>query len=134
MKTLSNNGGGGFALYVYPRWSTIVGWCILICCIIPIPLVFIVNYFREYFLLRRQANAGLDKPRYLQAITENNSPRYDWGPKKKQNQFGLYEHLQRNQSNDELVTKSTRSFEKNTYFNETILLDDNGQDILVERF
>ncbi len=50
---MSNNAGAGFDAYVYPKWSTIAGWCIFAACILPIPLVFIVNYFREYFTLRR---------------------------------------------------------------------------------
>lgn len=33
----------------------------------------------------------LEKPRYIKAITANNSPRYDWGPKKKINQYGFYD-------------------------------------------
>ncbi len=52
-KTMSNNAGAGFDAYVYPKWSTIAGWCIFVACIIPIPLVFVVNYFREYFSLGR---------------------------------------------------------------------------------
>jgi hypothetical protein len=51
--TMSNNPGAGFEAYVFPQWSTILGWCIFVACIIPIPLVYIVNYFREYFALRR---------------------------------------------------------------------------------
>lgn len=35
----------------------------------------------------------LEKPRYLGAISENNSPRFDWGPKKKANHYGRYAHL-----------------------------------------
>jgi hypothetical protein len=53
-KPLSNGAGAGFDAYVYPQWSTIVGWCIFVACIIPIPLVFIVNYFQEYFALARR--------------------------------------------------------------------------------
>lgn len=43
-EALSNNAGGGFDAYVYPRWSTIVGWFIFVGCIISILLVFIINY------------------------------------------------------------------------------------------
>jgi hypothetical protein len=53
-KPLSNKAGAGFDAYVFPQWSTIAGWCIFVACIIPIPLVFIVKYFREYFSLRRK--------------------------------------------------------------------------------
>ena len=48
---LSNNAGGGFAAYVYPQWSTIAGWFIFVFCIIPIPLVYLINYIREYIAL-----------------------------------------------------------------------------------
>lgn len=34
-----------------------------------------------------------EKPRYLKAITENNRPRYDWGPKRAANHQGPYAHL-----------------------------------------
>ena len=34
-----------------------------------------------------------EQPRFLQAVTENNSPRFDWGPKKAANQYGRYAHL-----------------------------------------
>jgi hypothetical protein len=35
----------------------------------------------------------MGKPRYLEAITRNNSPRPYWGPKKKVNHYGRYAHL-----------------------------------------
>jgi hypothetical protein len=47
-KRMANGAGGGFEAYVYPEWSTIVGWFIFVGCIIPIPLVYIVNYIKEY--------------------------------------------------------------------------------------
>ncbi len=53
-KRLSSNGGGGFEAYVYPEWSTIVGWCIFGVCIIPIPVVYIIIYIREYRSIDRQ--------------------------------------------------------------------------------
>ncbi len=45
---MENQANGGFEAYVYPKWSTIVGWFIFAGCIIPIPLVYIVNYIKEY--------------------------------------------------------------------------------------
>ena len=33
------------------------------------------------------------RPRYLAALTANNSPRKDWGPMKRINQYGIYVHL-----------------------------------------
>ncbi|CAF3030397.1 unnamed protein product [Rotaria sp. Silwood2] len=111
-KRMSNSGGGGYESYVYPYWSAIVGWCIFVACIIPIPLVFIVNYIREYFRLGRRRtirtiisltendnhyyNKYFEKGRYIEAFTQNNSPRYDWGPKKIVNHYGLYAHLKSN--------------------------------------
>jgi hypothetical protein len=45
----------------------------------------------------------------LEAITQNNSPRYDWGPKKHVNQYGIYAHLQNKQSKEEMVMNEIRS-------------------------
>ncbi|CAF1682399.1 unnamed protein product, partial [Adineta ricciae] len=104
-----NKEGAGFEKYQYPQWSTILGWFIFIGCVIPIPLVYLVSYIKEYQRLGLQqiakpigiesdnhlheGNNYLEKPRCLAAITENNSPRFDWGPKKRINQYGLYAHL-----------------------------------------
>ena len=40
-----------------------------------------------------EENPHSEKPIYLRAFTENNSPRNDWGPKKRVNQYGLYAYL-----------------------------------------
>lgn len=117
-KALSNNAGGGFDAYVYPQWSTIVGWLIFISCIIPIPIVFIVNYIREYIALGSAKDNFSEKPRYIQAFTENNSPRFDWGPKKKINQYGLYSHLNRVETKTELID--------NTFTNENYHEEENS--------
>ncbi len=53
-KAMSNNAGGGFDAYIYPEWSTIVGWCIFVICIIPIPLVYVISYIREYRSMDRR--------------------------------------------------------------------------------
>ena len=45
---MANNAGAGFEYYAYPQWSTALGWIIFICCVIPIPIVYIVNYIREF--------------------------------------------------------------------------------------
>lgn len=58
-RPLSNGAGGGFAAYVYPEWSNIAGWLIFALCIIPIPLVFIINYIREYMALGRGGTVSL---------------------------------------------------------------------------
>ncbi len=57
---MSNAAGAGFPAYVYPDWSTIVGWFIFVACIIPIPLVFIINYFQEYFSIGRKQIVSFD--------------------------------------------------------------------------
>jgi hypothetical protein len=51
---MENGAGGGFEAYIYPEWSTIVGWLIFAGCIIPIPLVYIVSYIREYRAIGRR--------------------------------------------------------------------------------
>jgi len=43
---------GGYEAYQYPQSSTILGWFIFIACIIPIPLVYLVNYIKEYQAIR----------------------------------------------------------------------------------
>ncbi len=48
MKLLESGAGGGFEAYTYPGWTLGVGWLIFIGCILPIPLVYIVNYIKEY--------------------------------------------------------------------------------------
>lgn len=62
---MSNGAGAGYKAYVYPEWSTIVGWCIFVACIIPIPLLFIINYIREYLTLRRKDIVSFTKENFL---------------------------------------------------------------------
>jgi hypothetical protein len=57
-------------------------------------------------------NNYLETPTYLKAITENNSPRYDWGPKKRINHYGLYAHL------NSLQTKTDAVLENQDIINE----------------
>ena len=45
---MKNKAGAGFEDYAYPNWSTALGWLIFVCCIIPIPLVYLVNFIKEY--------------------------------------------------------------------------------------
>jgi hypothetical protein len=47
-ETLQNKEGDGFAAYVFPQWSAILGWIIFVICIIPIPLFFLISYIQEY--------------------------------------------------------------------------------------
>jgi hypothetical protein len=49
---MKNKAGAGFPDYEYPQWSTIVGWFIFAACILPIPLVYIVNYIKEFRAIR----------------------------------------------------------------------------------
>ncbi|CAF1020255.1 unnamed protein product [Rotaria sordida] len=133
-KRMSHSASAGYEAYEYPDWSVIVGWCIFIACIIPIPLVFIVNYIREYFALGRKEiiqtidsstenvsqydNKYFEKPRYIEAFTQNNLPRYDWGPKKSINHYGLYAHLKSIESNEYMFLHDALSKSGiNGYFN-----------------
>ena len=43
-----NEVGAGYNRYEYPSWSQVLGWFIFVLCIIPIPLVYLVNYIKEY--------------------------------------------------------------------------------------
>ncbi len=105
---MSNNAGGGYKSYVYPEWSTIVGWFIFLICLIPIPLVYVITYIREYRSIDSDEvkstipdsqeylvddNYYSMKPRYLEALNRTNLPRNDWGPMKSVNHYGLYKHL-----------------------------------------
>lgn len=103
-KPIEIKGSAGYETYVFPIGSTVCGWFIFVACIIPIPIVYIYSYVKEYKLIRAEEieNDYNEKPRYLEAITRNNSPRNDWGPKKKANQFGIYAH----QPADDLQTKT----------------------------
>ena len=48
IEPMKNKAGGGFEEYTYPMWSTVLGWMIFLACVIPIPLVYIINYIKEY--------------------------------------------------------------------------------------
>ncbi len=50
---MKSSAGSGYPEYIFPQWTTIVGWIIFAICLIPIPLVFLINYIREYHALRR---------------------------------------------------------------------------------
>ncbi|CAF1391258.1 unnamed protein product [Adineta steineri] len=131
---MKNNEGAGFEAYEYPQWSTILGWLIFVGCIIPIPIVYIYNYIKEYknIGLKQIANPigvgngnelvedndYMKQPRYLEALTQNNSPRDDWGPKKRVNQYGLYAHLRKieiNNTNNEIRLPSTIEFPNRSF-------------------
>ncbi|CAF3562698.1 unnamed protein product [Rotaria sp. Silwood1] len=103
---LSIKAAGGFPDYEFPRWSVILGWFIFVFCILPIPLVFIISYIREYRRLSAlQTTTGIlgdnsqlteykePKPIYLQALTANNSPADTWGPRRRKHQKDAYAHL-----------------------------------------
>ncbi|CAF3963463.1 unnamed protein product [Adineta steineri] len=108
-KRMTIGAGGGFDEYIYPEWSVIIGWIIFLLCILPIPLVYLISYINEYRSTKNNESSKslvsdsrdyfvndddyTIKPRYIEAITENNSPRDDWGPIKSVNHYGLYRHL-----------------------------------------
>jgi hypothetical protein len=83
-------------------------------------------------------NDYLDKPRYLEAITENNSPRYDWGPKKRINHYGLYAHLNALQSNNDIMLNGIRQTTGTEFDNGNFLKDNvsnkSTTEIIDERF
>jgi len=133
-KTMENEASAGYEKYTYPPWSQILGWFIFILCIIPIPLVYLVNYIKEYRKIEvKELSSRIDpktghsvhektdyeeKPRFLQSITENNSPRFDWGPKKKVNQTGRYAHLRLNKEFVQLSTRQDEQRQTNEFVNE----------------
>ncbi|CAF1258043.1 unnamed protein product [Rotaria sordida] len=107
-RPLTIDAAGGFPHYEFPRWSTILGWFIFVCCILPIPIVFVISYIREYRKIAAQraakgnfgddndspvANNFEEKPLYLAALTANNSPADYWGPRRRKHQTGAYAHL-----------------------------------------
>jgi hypothetical protein len=49
---MENDPSAGFPKYRYPEWSQIIGWFIFAACIVPIPLVYIINYIKEYLDIR----------------------------------------------------------------------------------
>jgi hypothetical protein len=77
----------------------------------------------------------LEKPRYIEAFTQNNSPRYDWGPKKKINHYGLYAHLNAFESNDEMGLNGLPTSGTNTFLNESFQEDNvSHKDVTEIRF
>jgi len=50
--------GSGYPEYIFPQWTNILGWFIFAFCLIPIPLVYLVNYIREYRALGRSNHVG----------------------------------------------------------------------------
>lgn len=49
---MTNNESAGYEKYQFPEWSTIIGWFIFAGCVVPIPLVYVVNYIKEYRAIR----------------------------------------------------------------------------------
>ena len=95
-KRMFNGAGAGYQAYEYPPWSSVLGWCIFACCVMPIPLVYFINYIQEYRSLSSRSMLKFrseERPRFLEAIRQNHSPRLDWGPKRKANHVGIYAHL-----------------------------------------
>jgi hypothetical protein len=71
-------------------------------------------------------NNYLEKPRYIKAITQNNSPRYDWGPKKRINHYGLYAHLSRLNSDGEIALNRLGRSGANAFINQNFQGDNNS--------
>lgn len=66
---LKEDARAGYPAYEYPRWSTILGWCIFVVCVIPIPLVFIISYIRQYRkLAAKQRVSDFDTLQYHSEI------------------------------------------------------------------
>ncbi len=68
----------------------------------------------------------IEKPRYIEAVTRNNSPRYDWGPKKRINHYGLYAHLSTLDRNDEIALNGLDRSGTNAFINENFQGDNNS--------
>lgn len=60
---MENEAAAGYEKYTYPSWSQILGWFIFILCIIPIPLVYLVNYIREYRKIEVKELVRIEKKR-----------------------------------------------------------------------
>ena len=56
---MSNGAGGGFPAYEYPQWSSVLGWFIFAACILPIPLVYLINYIKEFRSFNGRAAVSL---------------------------------------------------------------------------
>jgi hypothetical protein len=72
-----------------------------------------------------EGNDYMETPRYLKAITENNSPRYDWGPKKKINHYGLYAHLNKLQSKTDIALNGIHAKSTTGFINQDFQNDNN---------
>ncbi|KAK2152435.1 hypothetical protein LSH36_329g03009, partial [Paralvinella palmiformis] len=63
--------------YEYPAWGQGIGWLVVCCCVVPMPLFFLINYCR----------AGGAK-----IMKEASQPTNEWGPALKKNRIGtVYE-------------------------------------------
>lgn len=51
--------GAGYPEYIYPKWSTAVGWIIFAICILPVPSFFIYTYVKEYQYLSAEKQVRL---------------------------------------------------------------------------
>ncbi|CAF0763036.1 unnamed protein product [Adineta ricciae] len=94
--------GAGFEAYQYPTWSTILGWFIFAFCILPVPLVFVVSYIKQYRKLSAEqsnaiaaedqttGNPTKPSPLYIRALRLNNEPAETWGPRRRGDRTGVY--------------------------------------------
>ena len=82
-----------------------------------------------------EGNDYIEKPRFLEAITENNSPRYDWGPKKRINHYGLYAHLNALESNNDIALNGIRTKSVTGIVNRNFQTDNKDEfDVYSEQF
>ncbi|CAM4839307.1 unnamed protein product [Rotaria magnacalcarata] len=125
---LKLDAAGGFPAYEFPQWSTTLGWVIFVICIIPIPLVFLINYIREYKRIAKE-ETGYDfskKPLFLAALESNNLPAEFWGPRKRIHQIDTYAHLatrttKKNVLSPQQLPEYTPRVEETTYIDAGIL-------------
>ncbi|CAF3615158.1 unnamed protein product [Rotaria socialis] len=78
-----------------------------------------------------------EKPRYIEAFTQNNAPRYDWGPKKSISHVGLYAYLKTVESKDVIVLDRIMNVSNDGYSNrsyqEDCISNKNAPQIPTER-
>ncbi len=59
----------------------------------------------------------------MEAITKNNSPKYDWGPKRNENCYGMYAHLNSFESKNDIRLNEIRASSITGYVNENFQCD-----------
>lgn len=101
----------GYPEYEYPKWSTALGWSIFAICILPVPAFFIYTYIKEYQYLSAERKGLITstddiyrrdisklKSIWFTAFRLTNLPHKDWGPRRREDQWGRYAHLAKDSS------------------------------------